>query len=180
MPKVGYVQPYMYGGAIFGVVGAGLFQLFKESTGQALWVGVTFLFGLGIGVCFQAPFVLSQTAGKNTVETEVGGSNVIFFQTLGGALIVAVSQSIFGNVFKNQINQLTIPGLNTQAIIAAGQTGFRELLSPEQLPPVLAASMVAIRGALIPSCVAIAITLLATPFMPWSSIKGIQAGAGGA
>lgn len=100
MPVVGYIQPFMYVGTVFAVVGSGLFQLFKESTGQALWVGITFLYGLGIGTCFQAPFIYSQTCGKNTNETEVGSSVTIFFQTLGGALIVGKSTGSWSAILR--------------------------------------------------------------------------------
>lgn len=178
-PAIGYVQPALFFGAICGIVGAGLFQLFDAGTSQPYWIGVEFLFGLGIGAAFQMPFIISQTVGKG-LETEVGSSIVIFFQTLGGALTVAASQSIFANIFKHEINNLTIPGLNQAAIIAAGETGFRNLVTPEQLGPVLDASMVAVRAAFIPTVVGIGIALLASLPLPFNSVKGTMAGAGGA
>jgi ABC-type Mn2+/Zn2+ transport system permease subunit len=52
-PAVGYIQPFLYGGAILGVIGTGLLQLFDADTKQATWVGITFLTGLGFGAAFQ-------------------------------------------------------------------------------------------------------------------------------
>ena len=100
-------------------------------------------------------------------------------QTLGGALVVSVCQSIYVNVFKNGIDALTIPGLNQAGIIASGSTGFRSFVTPEQLAPVIHVAMLAIRRAFIPSVVFLGLTFLATFPLPYSSIKG-QVAAGGA
>lgn len=56
-PKIGYVQPVLYLGATIGIIASGLFQLFNEDSRQALWVGLTFMYGIGLGAAFQMPFV---------------------------------------------------------------------------------------------------------------------------
>lgn len=124
------------------------------------------------------PFVISQTFGKG-LETEIGASTVIFFQTLGGCLVVAMSQSIYANIFKNEITQITVAGLDQAAVIAAGATGFRSFVPAEILPLVVAASMVAIRKAFIPIVVFIGLSLVTSLPLPFASIKGMQT-AGGA
>lgn len=55
----------------------GLFQLFTPTTSQAMWVGITFLAGLGGGAAFQFSFIASQTVAKfNQLELEIGGGIV--------------------------------------------------------------------------------------------------------
>ena len=192
---MGYVQPFLYIGGALGVVGAGLFQLLNEHTKQSLWVGITFLFGIGTGCAFQMPFIVSQTAGKG-IDTEVGTSIVIFCQasrkflqirqdfanigpkTLGGALIVSVCQSIYVNIFKKHIEELTIPGLDQARIIASGATGFRSFVPASLLEPVIHAAMFSIRRAFIPACVFMGVVMIATIPLPNASIKGATATGG--
>ena len=55
-PKVGYVQPFLIIGAVLACIGTGLLQLFDATTSQAMWVGITFLAGLGCKffICLRA------------------------------------------------------------------------------------------------------------------------------
>lgn len=196
-PVIGIVQPFLLFGTVVATIGAGLFQLFNENTSQPMWVGITFVYGIGMGSCFQVcpsvspapidiepdtplqmPFVISQTFGKG-LDTEIGSSITIFFQTLGGCLVVAMSQSIYANIFKQEILKITAAGINQGAIIAAGATGFRSFVPPDVLPLVVSASMVAIRKAFIPAVVFIGLSLAASLPLPFASIKGMQT-AGGA
>lgn len=69
------------------------------------------------------PFVLSQTILKPE-DLEVGTATVLFTQTLGGAIIFGLGQSLFLNAFKDKI--LAIPDLpNKDQIILGGITAFR-------------------------------------------------------
>lgn len=52
-PVIGYVQPFLFGGTILATIGSGLFQLFDAQTSQPYWIGVTFLYGIGMGAAFQ-------------------------------------------------------------------------------------------------------------------------------
>lgn len=56
-PKIGYVQPILYFGTVVSIIASGLCQLFTDAPHQALWVGLTFMYGIGIGAAFQMPFV---------------------------------------------------------------------------------------------------------------------------
>ena len=58
-------------------IAVGLFQLFTPTTSQAMWVGITFLAGLGGGAAFLFSFIASQTVAKfNQLELEIGGGIV--------------------------------------------------------------------------------------------------------
>lgn len=60
---------------------------------------------------------------------------VIFTQNLGAAVWVVVANTIFNNALKKQLNQRAAEyNLNTQALIANGATGLRDIgLSARQL-----------------------------------------------
>ncbi|CAD6584472.1 MAG: hypothetical protein CYPHOPRED_002732 [Cyphobasidiales sp. Tagirdzhanova-0007] len=92
--------------------------------------------------------------------------------TLGGTLFIAVSQSVYVNIFKMQIEALTISGLHQARIIASGTTGFRSFVPASILEPVIHAAMFAIRRAFIPACVFMGVVMLATIGLPYASIKG--------
>jgi hypothetical protein len=68
---------------------------------------------------------------------------VIFAQYLGGATCLSTAEAIFNNVLGNQITN-NIPGADAEAIVYAGATAFRQLVTPEQLPAVLKAFCTAI------------------------------------
>lgn len=175
---IGFVQPMLFFGSVCGAVGAGLAQLYTETTSMPLWILTSFLFGIGAGATFQMPFVISQTFGKGQT-TEMGSSCVIFFQTLGGTLAIAACQSIYANYFKKYVLALASTGINAPAIIASGTTGFRSLVSPDLLPAVVNASVEAIRKAFIPTSAFMGLALIATIPLPWVSVKGQMPGASG-
>ena len=96
---------------------------------------------------------------------------VIFVQIFGGAIFVAVAQNLFTNALVTNIAALGIPGLNPQVIIAAGATGIRNIVTPEQLPALLVAYNAAILKAfqlgLILSCLAI----FGAMGLEWKTVK---------
>lgn len=59
-------------------------------------------------------------------------------QTFGGAIFLAVGQVIFAQTLRQKIPEYA-PSANVDEIIAAGATGFRENVSAQNLPGVLAA-----------------------------------------
>lgn len=103
---------------------------------------------------------------------QIGTSMTIFFQTLGGALVVAASQSVYANDFTKHVASLAIPDQEKAAILAAGVTGFRHFVSEQALPAVVHLSVIAIRKALIFVPVFTGLALLATIPLPWASIRG--------
>jgi hypothetical protein len=59
-------------------------------------------------------------------------------QTFGGAIFLAVGEVIFAQTLKKKIPEYA-PSVNAEAVIAAGATGFREVVSAQNLPGVLVA-----------------------------------------
>jgi hypothetical protein len=59
-----------------------------------------------------------------------------FSQTFGGSVFLAVASVIFSEGLKSQIPRYA-PGVNPQQVIAAGATGFRDIVRGEDLKGVL-------------------------------------------
>ena len=62
----------------------------------------------------------------------------MFCQIFGGAIILAIAETIFDNILKTDIPKFA-PGVNPETIITAGATAIRQTVSKAQLPGVLKA-----------------------------------------
>jgi hypothetical protein len=63
---------------------------------------------------------------------------IIFAQSLGPAIVLVLCNVIFISSLTSQLHE-KVSDADTEGIIRAGATGFRAILRPEELPPVLAA-----------------------------------------
>jgi len=61
-----------------------------------------------------------------------------FGQSLGGAIFITIGNALFGDMIRSQIPVLA-PGVDADAVIAAGATAFRSVVRPSDLPGVLLA-----------------------------------------
>lgn len=59
-------------------------------------------------------------------------------QTFGGAIFLAVAEVIFTQALRVKIPEYA-PSVNTEAVIEAGATGFRQVVPAQDLPVVLVA-----------------------------------------
>ena len=177
--KTGHYAPFFIASSIVMSIGAGLCNLFTVETSQAQWVGYTFLYGFGVGLGFQQGSVAAQMVLKFK-DVPIGTAVVLFIQILGGALFVAVAQSLFTTHLISGLIQLNIPGLDPNVIIHAGATGLRAVVDPTRLHEVLVVYNEAIvktfQLGLILSC----LSILGAAGVEWKSMKASQAMAGAA
>jgi hypothetical protein len=95
----------------------------------------------------------------------------MFFQQLGGALFIAVGQSVFQNKLIPQMQQVD-PSLSALDITMAGATGLKSLVPVSELPAVLVAYAKSLNATFQ---VAIAMAGLAAVMacgVEWVSVKG--------
>ena len=135
--RLGYYLPWAIISGVLVSIGSGLFTTFTTSTSTGKWVGYQILTGAGRGCVVQMPIIAIQNALPPS-QISVGMSLVVFFQTFGGALFLAVADTDFTSSLVKALNNIS-PPVNTEAIIVAGATGFRKILTAENLPPVLEA-----------------------------------------
>jgi hypothetical protein len=71
-------------------------------------------------------------------EAAIGTSLIIFCQYFGGALFGSFAETIFVNGLKDGLHTFA-PEVNSQAVISAGASAVRSVVSKAALPGVLAA-----------------------------------------
>lgn len=108
-------------------LGAGLITTYSLTTSFGKWFGFQVLTGAGIGVGFQGAIITVQTV-LPLVDVPVGTACIQFFQSLGGALFIAVSQTLFQNGLVSGIEEYA-PQLDAQIFLASGATQIREILA---------------------------------------------------
>jgi EmrB/QacA subfamily drug resistance transporter len=134
--RIGYYTPFMYFGPVLMSIGTGLLTTWTTSTNHSMWIGYQVILGIGIGSCMQQSNLAVQTVLK-PIDVPTGSAIMFFFQTLGGAVFVAVGQNVFFNKFLADLEK--IPGINAGAIVQLGATALKDAVPKEVLPQVLEA-----------------------------------------
>ncbi|KAJ9296564.1 hypothetical protein DTO271G3_5262 [Paecilomyces variotii] len=135
--KLGYYLPWGVLGAMLDAVGNGLLSTLSPSTSVPMWAGYESLVGFGRGAISQVPMIAIQNAVKGD-DVSTAMAMMTCTQTFGGAIFLAVAEVIFTQALRVKIPEYA-PSVNTEAVIAAGATGFREVVSTQDLPAVLVA-----------------------------------------
>ncbi|KAH7342758.1 major facilitator superfamily domain-containing protein [Rhexocercosporidium sp. MPI-PUGE-AT-0058] len=145
---IGFYVPVMLFCMVLFSIGAGLITTFTIHTPFAEWFGYQVLCGAGIGVGFQGGIVVVQTVLPLS-DVPVATACVSFFQTLGGALFIAVAQTLFQNGLLTGIQKYA-PQLPAQRFLRSGATQIREILKElgqeDALDEVLRAYVDGLRG----------------------------------
>jgi len=76
-------------------------------------------------------------------KISVGMSLVIFSQTFGGAIFLTFGQLVFDSGLRHGLRKYA-PTVDAHAVVAAGATSFRQVVSVKDLPGVLSAYNIAI------------------------------------
>ena len=123
---IGYYVPVMLVSMVLFAIGSGLITTFSLETTTGQWFGYQVLAGAGVGVGFQGSILVVQTV-LPLVDVPVGTACVSFFQQLGGALLIAVAQSLFQNGLLAGIQKYE-PDLDAQIFLHSGATEIRGIL----------------------------------------------------
>ncbi|KAH0527546.1 hypothetical protein TsFJ059_002539 [Trichoderma semiorbis] len=133
--RTGYVIPYALAASALTAIGNGLLALYSPSTPVGKWVGYQLVAGLGRGLGLQMSLLAVQTALDQSL-VPVATSLVIFVQTLGTAVFLAVSNTLFDQSLVSELS-VNAPNVDPAQVIAAGATGFRGHVSVEDIPGIL-------------------------------------------
>ncbi|KAI1422628.1 MFS toxin efflux pump [Xylaria sp. FL1777] len=170
----GYYTPLMVLGSIMMAIGFGFLTTFTPITGISSLIGWQVLFGTGIGLAFPQPWTAIQTA-LPAEYIPAGLSAISFAISIGAALIISISQTIFTNLLRDSLS--AIPGIDVDRIISSGATDLLKIITPSQKDEVLSAYNWAVTRTFW-ACVVVAIMgLLAALCMEWKSVKDIEKGA---
>ncbi|KAI1332129.1 MFS multidrug transporter [Xylariaceae sp. FL0255] len=135
--KIGHQFPFILAGTILVSVGAGLLSTLQESTRASHWVPYQIIYGIGVGMVVQMPFIALQ-AHVPRPQVPSALAILIFTQYFGAALWVTVGQSIFEETLRHVLSTQS-SSVMVEEIINGGATAIRSLVSGDHLQEVLAA-----------------------------------------
>ncbi|PWY79249.1 MFS general substrate transporter [Aspergillus heteromorphus CBS 117.55] len=135
--KLGYYLPWGVLGAILNAVGNGLLSTLSPTTPIPVWAGYESLVGFGRGAISQVPIIALQTT---TPPPSLSTAMAIMTcaQTFGGAIFLAIAEVIFAQSLRANLRHYA-PAVDAEAVIAAGATGFRDVVPEGDLSMVLGA-----------------------------------------
>ncbi|KAG7130180.1 MFS-type efflux pump MFS1 like protein [Verticillium longisporum] len=161
------------------VAGAGALTTLDVGTGLPEWFGFQVLAGLGVGPGFQLGVLVVQTVLK-LEDVPVATACVQFFQALGGAVMIAVAQSLFQTGLMDGVRK-NVPGIEPRIFINSGADQVRELLEnlgrEDALGDVLDAYMVGLRDTFYVTLACAAVAFVACAGLEWKSVKKDGKGA---
>jgi MFS family permease len=127
IPALGYYTPIMIICMVLFAIGSGLRTTISVTTSYACNAGFQVLTGLGVGVGFESGIIVVQTV-MPIKRIPVAISCVSLFMTLGGAVFVPVSQTLFQNRLVGGIEE-RVPELDARAFLDSGVTEIWVLLN---------------------------------------------------
>lgn len=119
--RLGYYLPWIVASSSLSAVALGLVSTFSPTTSVGKWIGYQVLLGFSRGLGMQMPLIAVQNS-INPKFVPVAMALVTFGQTFGGAVFLAIGETILSNQLRVNIPKYA-PGVNTAAVIAAGGSG---------------------------------------------------------
>jgi hypothetical protein len=191
---VGYYNPIIITTMVLFAVGAGMITTFDVDSPLKVWFGYQVLCGmffallylpergeatnipipgLGIGVGFQVGVLVVQTVLPMEL-VPVATACVQFFQTFGGAIMIAVAQTVFQNGLIDGV-KANAPGVDPLILINSGASQVGEVLTKmgmeKYIPVVLDAYMDGLRGTFYITTGCACMAFLMALGLEWKSVK---------
>ncbi|KAL4890594.1 MFS general substrate transporter [Aspergillus ambiguus] len=167
--KFGHYVPFMWVGPLVLATGGGLYQLVRVDSPRGDWIGFQILSGIGYGSCSQMPILAVQVV-LDKPDIPTGLVMIMFFQMLGGALAPSVGQNLFTDGLLRSLSK--VQGIDGTAVVAAGASGFREIVPLELMSAVVDAFNSALRQVFWVALAAPALAWITSWVMEWRQIPG--------
>jgi hypothetical protein len=123
-------------------IGGGVLSTLHVDSGSSKWIGYQVIFGAGSGAAMPMALI-GVMAVMPQSDISIANGIVIFCQFLGGAIFLAIAESLFTSRLVSEI-AINAPSVNTQVVINAGAAAVASVVSPENLAAVIQAYNVAI------------------------------------
>ncbi|GKZ18239.1 hypothetical protein AbraIFM66951_000412 [Aspergillus brasiliensis] len=136
--KLGHPDGFMFIATIFGAIGSGLFTTFTVDTSTGKWIGYQIVFAVSSSLCSVTPLVVAQQA-LPLKDIPIGSGMVMFCQTMGASIFVAVAQALFTNELSAGLQGTTVgdDGVDVSSLLSGGISTLTEGLSGERKRAVL-------------------------------------------
>jgi hypothetical protein len=177
---IGYYTPLLIGASALMAVGYGLISTWTIDSPFGEWFGYQILAGLGAGFGFNLPLVAVQTT-LPMADIPQGTVLLMFCQSLGGALFIAVGQSVFSNGLVEGAAKYA-PDLDPQFLLNTGATAIRSALQSKgmegELRQAIQAYVYALKDCYRVSVAVSCMAFLAACFLEWKNVKKAKQGQG--
>lgn len=166
---IGYYTPLILLSSAISAVGAGMLSTLKPDSGIGYWFGYQVLLSAGMGLGAQNMMLVTSVAVDKS-DMPIATSILTFTQILASAIILPVGQAVFQNQLATNF-ELMLPDANTALIVASGATGFRQILSADQLSLGLTAYNKTLCQTFYVAVATSSISIIGPIFMEWLSLK---------
>jgi hypothetical protein len=171
----------MLAGAALQIAGAALLHTFLAvDTSTPTWAGLEFLAGAGAGFAAQQGMLAVQ-AVLPAADIPLGTGLVVFSQTLGASVFLAISQAVFDSKLISGLTAALPDGSSDRILADILNSGAADLASAvpaADLPGVLDAYSRAVTMPFVVSAAIAGVALLGSTGMEWVSVKGKNLMAG--
>ncbi|EXJ64869.1 hypothetical protein A1O7_01208 [Cladophialophora yegresii CBS 114405] len=178
---IGYYTPILMGASALMAVGYGLISTWTVDSPFGEWFGYQIVAGLGAGFGFNLPLVAVQTA-LPMADIPQGTVLLMFCQSLGGALFIAVGQSVFSNGLVEGAAKYA-PDLDPQFLLRTGATAIRSALQQSgmegELRQAIQAYVYALKDCYRVSVAVSCVAFIASCFLEWKNVKKAKQAGGG-
>ncbi|KAI0427498.1 major facilitator superfamily domain-containing protein [Xylaria sp. FL1042] len=164
-----YVIPYAIVGGALNAIGTGLFALLQPHTSTGKWVGFSILSGFGRGFALQMPLIATQVSVPPQ-EVAPATAFIVWCQYIGPTIFLTLYNVVFDAGLRSQL-QSRAPNVDAEAVIHAGATGFRKIVSAQDLPKVLVAYSTSLDYTFALGAGAAVVALVAALGMGWKDIQ---------
>lgn len=126
---MGYYVPFMIASAVLVAIGSGLLYTLRVDSGHPMWIGYQIIAGFGVGLGIQQSNMAAQTVLPFN-DIPVGTGIMMFAQSVGGGLTVAIAQAVFQNTLISKL-KTCVPELpNPVAVVLnVGATDLNSFVS---------------------------------------------------
>lgn len=141
----------------------------KPDSSIGYWFGYQVLLSAGTGIGAQNMMLVASVAVDKS-DMPMATSILTFIQILASAIILPVGQAVFQNQLATNFESM-LPDANTALIVASGATGFRQILSADQLSLGLRAYNKTLCQTFYVAVATSSISIIGPIFMEWLSLK---------
>ena len=191
MGKIGYYLPWAVAFAILSSIGYGLLSTLEPTSSTGFWIGYQIIIGVGRGSGFQMViFSSTPTAGalrfllihfsskfivavqSNVISSKlsVAMAVLVFWQTLGGAMILSFSQTAFINSLGTALHTFALD-IEVNTLLNAGVSAVKEVVPHGSLDGVLLAYNQALNRVFYLAAGLAVATFLCSWGMGWTDVK---------
>jgi hypothetical protein len=166
---LGYYTPFILGGSILTAVSTGLFSTLTVDSGTGMLIGYQIFGGIALALGVQLCVIVVQTVLPKE-DAPVGIAIIMFAQTLGGAICLAIAQNVFQNRLIANFHTFD-PNLDASRIIDGGALELRNAFSKSALPEALFAYNKSIIQTFYIAVALGTISIFGSIFIEWKSVK---------